>query len=239
VIFKLSGEPDDAIVTPASAARLAVELSAQGHTVIVCGDASVARLREVLARRSRIDADRIVPFADWNAAAGSPPGQIGVLSVALRYGFRLPGLNVIAMQMSRAGAAAPDPLEHLSGTLSIGDLVVESERGLAQLAGLVTEHQAGKSFECLALLFRDDTRLLVPATEAGRVWRYGVGGAVRCGPTGLTARRGGNRATVPRQKSGPPRQGWSNARANARRARPRSSSRPTPTGGLRDSCLSF
>ena len=75
-----------------------------------------------------------------------------MLSVALRHGFRLPGRVVLA---------------------------VHPERGLAQLSDLVTEHQAGKSFECLSLSFRGEIRLLVPATEAGRVWRYGVGSAAR------------------------------------------------------------
>ena len=42
----------------------------------------------------------------------------------------------------------------------------------------MTEEQAGIPFECLALAFRSGARLLVPATEAGRVWRYGAGGSM-------------------------------------------------------------
>ncbi len=123
----------------------------QGNAVIVCGDTPVLRLRDALARRMSIDVDNIVAFSNWAAAANSPGGQLGV-PVALRHGFRLPGRVVLA---------------------------VHPERGLAQLSDLVTEHQAGKSFECLSLSFRGEIRLLVPATEAGRVWRYGVGSAAR------------------------------------------------------------
>jgi transcription-repair coupling factor (superfamily II helicase) len=177
MIFRLLGEPDEQTLTPASAARKAAECRKLGNAVIVCGAAPVSRLRDSLARRLGIDVDSIVSFSDWNMATRSKPEQVGVMSVALRHGFRLSGLVVLAVQMTR-GPTAPNPLEN-PGTLNIGDLVVDPERGLAQLSGLVTEHQAGKSFECLSLSFRGEARRLVPATEAGRVWRYGVGGAVR------------------------------------------------------------
>jgi transcription-repair coupling factor (superfamily II helicase) len=177
LIFRLQSEPDDQPLTVTSAARKAAECRKQGNAVIVCGDTPVLRLRDALARRMSIDVDNIVAFSTWAAAANSPAGQIGVLRVGLRHGFTLPGQVVLAVRMTRAGPAT-NPLENLD-TLKVGDLVVHPERGLAQLSDLVTEHQAGKSFECLSLSFRGETRLLLPATEAGRVWRYGVGGAVR------------------------------------------------------------
>ncbi|MFL5255758.1 MAG: TRCF domain-containing protein, partial [Rhodopila sp.] len=61
----------------------------------------------------------------------------------------------------------------------LGDLVVEPARGLARLSGLVMEEQAGATTECLRLAFLGGTALLLPGTEANRIWRYGSSSTIK------------------------------------------------------------
>jgi transcription-repair coupling factor (superfamily II helicase) len=50
---------------------------------------------------------------------------------------------------------------------------VDPERGVARLAELVVEDQAGAPSECRSLEFLGGQRLLLPAFQAWSVWRYG------------------------------------------------------------------
>jgi transcription-repair coupling factor (superfamily II helicase) len=174
----LQHEPDERALSPSVAAREAAKAVSGGAAAIICADATLPTLRDMLARRLRAEPETITLLADWQAAALLQPGQLGVLCTALRYGFHLPGRRVIAVQLARAAQAESNPLEAMIDRLSVGDLVVEFERGLAKLTGLMTEEQAGASFECLALEFRGGSRILVPAIEADRIWRYGASGTI-------------------------------------------------------------
>jgi len=113
----------------------------------------------------------------WHEAEALPAGRIGVMHVPLRAGFHLPNRTIIAVT-GRQDAADADTLQRLSGALRVGDVVVEPERGIARLAGLAMEDQAGAPCECLSLEFLAGQRLLLPAFEAGRIWRYGSASTV-------------------------------------------------------------
>jgi transcription-repair coupling factor (superfamily II helicase) len=169
----LLGQPDEPALSLAAAARLATQSQSEGDAAVLCSDLALPRFQAMLARRLRAEVETITPLSDWKAALGLRPGQIGVMSLPLRYGFRLPGRTVLAVQNTRPTQASAR-LEDLIERLRLGDLVVEPERGLAQLTDLVMEDQAGAAFECLSLCFRGGTHLLVPAIEADRVWRYGA-----------------------------------------------------------------
>ena len=174
-MFRLTGEPDPPPRSLADAARLAARLRDAGKAVVVCGNIPPQRLREMLARPLGVGIAEIISLENWRVPP--TPGRIHVMRLPLRHGFELDDRVVLAVQSPRRGPR--DPLEALTPTLTIGDLVVDPERGLAQLTGLITEAQSGAAFECLALDFRGGSRLLLPAIEAGRVWRYGAAGTVR------------------------------------------------------------
>jgi transcription-repair coupling factor (superfamily II helicase) len=171
-------QPAEPALALAAAVRRAASLLADDRAVIACAGIRSATLRTTLARRLRFDPDNVEVLEDWDAALRLHRGRIGVLKAPLRFGFSLPDRTVLAIQTLPAGQTRASRLEDYAATLAIGDLVVEPERGVAELAGLVMEDQAGASFECLSLAFRGDANLLVPATEAGRVWRYGAAGTM-------------------------------------------------------------
>ncbi|HEX2942526.1 MAG TPA: DEAD/DEAH box helicase, partial [Rhodopila sp.] len=165
-----AGEPPlAASVVP----RRVSQARAAGDAVVLCGDAPADRLQAALTRRLRPEVEQIAILPDWPAARNLPPRAVGVLRLPLSQGFAIPGITVLAL---RASARPVDEtvFEQLAGSLNIGDLVVDRERGLARLEGLAMEEQAGAPVECLRLAFLGGTNLLLPATEAGRIWRYGA-----------------------------------------------------------------
>lgn len=55
----------------------------------------------------------------------------------------------------------------------VADIVVHEDHGMAQFGGLEPMDAAIPGAEAIRLVFRNDERLLVPAQEAGKIWRYG------------------------------------------------------------------
>jgi transcription-repair coupling factor (superfamily II helicase) len=54
-----------------------------------------------------------------------------------------------------------------------GDIVVHLDHGVARLDGLEAVESEGLGGEAIRLEYAEGQRLLVPAAEAGRIWRYG------------------------------------------------------------------
>ncbi|MEE2861346.1 MAG: DEAD/DEAH box helicase [Pseudomonadota bacterium] len=114
------------------------------------------------------------PVADWSQAMAQ---DSAVLIADLAVGHVTDDLAVVtASDLLGSRAQAPDDLAsvpsswqvHATG-LQLGDIVVHEDHGLARLDG--TEPLDGD--EAIRLIFDHDERLLVPAHEAGRIWRYG------------------------------------------------------------------
>ena len=173
-----AGQKEPAL-PPALAVRRAASCLQEGEAVVLCTDSSPERLLSLLARRLNMADEEVSLLGAWQDAEALPAGQIGVMQVPLRAGFQLPNRRIIAVQTrGRQDAADADALERLSGALRVGDMVVDPERGVARLAGLVMEDQAGAPCECLSLEFLAGQRLLLPAFQAGSVWRYGSASTV-------------------------------------------------------------
>jgi transcription-repair coupling factor (superfamily II helicase) len=150
-----------------------------GDAIILAGRQPVSALRPVLARRLRLAPEQIAPLVTWEEALDLAPRAIGLLHAPFEYGVRLPGRVLLAIQGTQAAAHDDDLLARLAGALRIGDLVVEPTRGLARLTGLAMEEQAGAPAECLRLAFLGGEALLLPGTEADRIWRYGAASSVK------------------------------------------------------------
>ena len=177
--FLLRDEQADPALPPAPAVRRAGAALSDGEAVVLCVDSLPERLRSLVARRLAMDVEAVGLLRTWQEAEALPAGRVGVMQVTLPGGFRLPDRRVIAVRTrGRQDGADAEALERLSGALRIGDMVVDPERGVARLTGLVMEDQAGAACECLALAFLGGQRLLLPAFEAGSVWRYGSASTV-------------------------------------------------------------
>jgi transcription-repair coupling factor (superfamily II helicase) len=173
-----AGQKEPAL-PPALAVRRAASCLQEGEAVVLCTDSAPERLMSLLARRLNMADEAVSLLGAWQDAEALPIGRIGVMQVPLRAGFQLPNRRIIAVRTrGRQDAADADALERLSGTLRVGDMVVDPERGVARLAGLVVEDQAGAPCECLSLEFLGGQRLLLPAFQAGSVWRYGAASTV-------------------------------------------------------------
>jgi transcription-repair coupling factor (superfamily II helicase) len=173
-----AGQKEPAL-SPAGAVRRAASGLQEGEAVVLCTDSSPHRLRPLFARRLNMAEEEVSLLGAWQDAEALPPGRIGVMQVPLRAGFQLPNRRIIAVRTNGSqDAADADALERLAGALRIGDMVVDPDRGVARLAQLVMEDQAGAPCECLLLEFLAGQRLLLPAFQAGSVWRYGSASTV-------------------------------------------------------------
>ncbi|WP_246045420.1 helicase-related protein [Rubellimicrobium roseum] len=166
-------------------AALAGFLEAQataGRRVIVAGFAGRDRAR--LSRRLR-EAWGVAPepVADWAAALAAPPGTPVAIATGLDEGVvdLRAGVALVAARDvlgSRAGALDPQataaPWTVEAAELHDEDLVVHMEHGLARLDGLEALEAEGVAGEAIRLDYAEGQHLLVPAAEAGRIWRYGA-----------------------------------------------------------------
>ncbi|MFL5254894.1 MAG: hypothetical protein ACJ8AI_18775 [Rhodopila sp.] len=176
--FVVDESEDESALPLAAAARRAAALSKDGTAVALGVPAVPERARTVLARRLGVPVETIALLATWRDAEALAAGRIGVLHLSIREGFRLPGRVVLAVRDTSGEAAGEAAaLEQLASEPRIGDMVIEPDRGLAQLIGLAMA-ESDVEQECLSLEFLGGQRLLLPAFEAGRIWRYGASGTV-------------------------------------------------------------
>jgi transcription-repair coupling factor (superfamily II helicase) len=116
----------------------------------------------------------------WTDVIESASGAVAITALDLHSGFAVPGLAVIAAgdlglqdrPPAPSAAAAGDALL-ASGDLRPGDVAVHAEHGVGRLTGLELVEQGDAPVECLAIEYAGARKLLVPALEIDRVWRYG------------------------------------------------------------------
>ncbi|MEE7478146.1 DEAD/DEAH box helicase [Methylobacterium hispanicum] len=133
-------------------------------------------LRRLVRQAERSGERRVRSVPDWATAERARPGEIVALALPLDAGFRVPeaGISVFAaadLYGQHAGAAgqraATLPLGEVE--LRTGDVAVDRDNGLCIFEGL---ERVGGS-EALRLRFSGDDVLMLPVTQADRVWRYG------------------------------------------------------------------
>jgi transcription-repair coupling factor (superfamily II helicase) len=150
-----------------------------GDTVVLAGP--VRPLRRLVRQAGKI-AERPIRLIDaWADVAEAAPGDILALEAPLTAGFRAPeqGAAVFAAadlfgpEASVAGGArAILPMGDVD--LRPGDVAVDRDHGLCVFEGLEpVATQGGEPSEALRLRFSGDAILMVPVTQADRIWRYG------------------------------------------------------------------
>ena len=150
-----------------------------GDVVVLAG--TLRPLRR-LVRQAGKTAERPIRLIDaWADVAAAAPGDVLALEAPLAAGFRVPeqGATVIAAadlfgpEAAVAGSArAILPMGEVD--LRPGDVAVDRDHGLCVFEGLEPVATPGDApSEALRLRFAGDAILMVPVTQADRIWRYG------------------------------------------------------------------
>jgi transcription-repair coupling factor (superfamily II helicase) len=166
-----------------------------GERVVLAG-ATPRALRMLTSRARRATDAEVQDASSWNEVLGAPPGTL----LALRLpdaGFRLPAerISVVAasdLLGSRADGPGAGPTAGLrlnETEFRIGDAVIHLDHGTAVLEGLEeTTAATDEPGEAIRLRYAGDARRMLPAAEAGRLWRYGSeSGAVKLDRLGSDA----------------------------------------------------
>jgi transcription-repair coupling factor (superfamily II helicase) len=135
------------------------------------------RLTGLVERRAEASIERL---EHWSGIRHLAAGTVAVAPLDLLSGFAVPGVAVITGgdlglrdRALEASAAAPDYADLSPGELRPGDIVVHAEQGVGRLTGLELVEQGDTQVECLSLEYAAGRKLLVPAAEIDRIWRYG------------------------------------------------------------------
>ena len=150
-----------------------------GDIVVLAG--AVRPLRRLVRQAGKI-AERPIRLIDaWADVAAAAPGDVLALEAPLGAGFRVPeqGATVIAAAdlfgpeaAVSGGARAILPMGEVD--LRPGDVAVDRDHGLCVFEGLEpVAAQGGEPSEALRLRFAGDAILMVPVSQADRIWRYG------------------------------------------------------------------
>ena len=153
---------------------------AAGRRVVLAGAADADRRR--LTRQAEKAADRPPePASDWDAVRKAPPGSLLALAIDLDAGFVDAGEDVAVIAAadllgSRAKTVDQAPAPPLLPTgdieFRLGDAVIHLDHGMGVLRGLETVTAGETAQDTLRLDYANDAKLLMPADEIERVWRY-------------------------------------------------------------------
>ena len=120
--------------------------------------------------------------SSWAAVLKAEPGRVLAMEAPLEDGFRVPDVGVTVL-------TAADLLGHQAGVtaggrtvtlpmgevdLRLGDVAIHSDHGLCIFEGLEpVRGPDGQVEDAVRLRFADEAVLMVPASQADRIWRYG------------------------------------------------------------------
>ncbi|RMF04715.1 MAG: DEAD/DEAH box helicase, partial [Alphaproteobacteria bacterium] len=120
------------------------------------------------------------PVDDFAEAMALAPGQTALAVLGLEAGFETPRFAVLSEQdilgdrliRRRTRRAASNVISE-AASLSVGDLVVHAEHGIARFEGLKTITAAGAPHDCLELAYHGGDRLYLPVENIELLSRYG------------------------------------------------------------------
>ncbi|MBL4876679.1 MAG: transcription-repair coupling factor [Cohaesibacteraceae bacterium] len=145
--------------------------------------------------------ERIVPVDSWDAYCSIKNGQTALLAIELEKGFETEDLAVVCEQdilgdrlvRTRRKSRKNSDFISEATSLSLGDLVVHIEHGIARFAGLKTLDAAGAPHDCLELHYAGGDKLFLPVENIELLSRYGSSDTEaqldRLGGTGWQARK--------------------------------------------------
>ena len=120
-----------------------------------------------------------------NVSSNAPPGANFALIYPLERSFELPDLVVISEQdllgdrvaRSRSKRRKADSFFLEAAQLTLGDLVVHRDHGIARYEGLMTISVSAASHDCLCLIYDGGDKLFLPVENIEMITRYGSDGA--------------------------------------------------------------
>jgi transcription-repair coupling factor (superfamily II helicase) len=160
-------------------AKLLRERLKAGDVIVLAG--SRQPLRRLVRQTGKI-AERPIRLIDaWADVAKAAPGDVLALEAPLGAGFRAPEQDATVIAAAdlfgpdaavTGGARAILPMGEVD--LRPGDVAVDRDRGLCVFEGLEpVATQGEEASEALRLRFAGDAILMVPVSQADRIWRYG------------------------------------------------------------------
>jgi transcription-repair coupling factor (superfamily II helicase) len=171
--------------TPTSPARTIGEAEAELSRQLRAGYVTVVPFEHHgEAERARYNIERL----DAEFLGTEPPARGPALfftQAPVTEGFVSPELKLVVFPyrrlVHRRRSAAPAPARGplaTFGELKAGDLVVHEDHGIARFTGFDTKTLAGITRDYLALAYRGDDRVFVPADQLAKISRYlGASGA--------------------------------------------------------------
>ena len=162
-------------------AKAAKDVLGNEGKVVVLGAARDLRFFNMrIAKAIAIEPASVASWAEFQAAL---PGTLAFMEMPVARGWSLAGVLVVAasdLLGSRAATgdeATPgmDILHGQTGEIRLGDVVVHEDFGIGRVAGIEpvgnSDEDAG---DAIILEYAGETRRLVPAADADRIWRYGA-----------------------------------------------------------------
>jgi len=150
-----------------------------GERVVLAGPK--APLRRLVRAAAAVD-ERTVRLIDgWTEVEAAEPGAVLAIEAPVEAGFRVPeaAATVIAAAdlfgpLAAGVQRAPAVLPIGEVELRVGDVAIDRDHGLCVFEGLEAI-RAGEADEedALRLRFADEAILMVPVSQADRIWRYG------------------------------------------------------------------
>ncbi len=136
-------------------------------------------------RLTQLLADHEVPETvaadDWEQVRDAARSAVPLFVLSLDNGFSVPGRTIYTEQdilgdrlVRRRRAARPS--EHLiseMSSLSVGDIVVHADHGIARYDGLETLEIGGAPHDCLRLIYAGEDKLFLPVENLDLLSRYG------------------------------------------------------------------
>lgn len=172
-----------AAVRPSHALASFIEAQRRSDRKIVL----VAATNEDLNRMSRrVQSLQLspTPIRRWSDAVAGPSEGLFALQADIRSGFvdERHGIAVVTaadVLGSRASTGQGQEVRSIAHQFTdmqfqIGDAIIHVDHGLGLLAGTETISAGdGELSDTVRLTYAGDTTLMIPATDMGRVWRYG------------------------------------------------------------------
>lgn len=176
------------------------QLQANDKRVLVASWSLGARER-LMGVLSDHGIDRVEEVDTWADAQALEKTMVGLIVLGLEAGFEAEELAIVGEQdilgdrFIRQSKRKRRPAAFLTEatSLSLGDLVVHIDHGIARFEGLKTIDAAGAPHDCLQLTYRGGDRLFLPVENIELLSRYGSEDAVveldRLGGAGWQARK--------------------------------------------------
>ncbi len=140
-------------------------------------------LRFFNRRFSKATAFELTTVQSWREIREAAAGTVSFLEMPVDRGWSLPGNLIVAasdLLGSRAatGGDTPAGLDVLhagNGEIHLGDVVIHEDFGIGRVVGLEPiVAGADGAGDAIAIEYAGETRRLVPAADADRIWRYGA-----------------------------------------------------------------